>query len=127
MRVKQKLGLVLAATSVLWLSGCVVSVNDGDWDSDSSPHWSKVEKENRQQLEKINVGMSLETVFALMGTADFNELHQQDDRIVQVLFFRTQHRESDGETSKDECTPVVLVDGQVAGWGQTALGKAIQL
>ncbi|WP_051202127.1 DUF3192 domain-containing protein [Ferrimonas senticii] len=117
-------GVLAAATLALGLSGCVISVNDGDWDADNTP-WSKIEKQNRQQLELVEVGMTQRQVFSIMGTADFNEMVQTDAGAIQVLYFRTQHRSSDGETSKDECTPLVLKDGKVAGWGDVALSSAI--
>ncbi|QIZ77404.1 DUF3192 domain-containing protein [Ferrimonas lipolytica] len=123
MRTNNGLGLVLATTAALMLSGCVIAVNDGDGDFD----WSSSERENRSQLEKLTVGMSTETVLALMGTADFNELYQEDGQAVQVLYFRTHHRHSDGDTTKDECTPVVFKDGKVSGWGDIALQSSVKI
>lgn len=118
------LGLVLAATSVVSLSGCVIAVGNDDWDG--SDHWSDVEERNRAHLEKVTVGMTQEMVFGIMGTADFNEMYERKEKSVQLLYYRTQHRNSDGETTKDECTPLVLVDGVVVGWGEMAVQQAMQ-
>ena len=57
-----------------------------------------------------------------MGLADFNEFHQKDQDRFQVLYYRTQRKNGDGVTTKDECTPLVLKNGLLVGWGDTAYG-----
>lgn len=41
----------------------------------------------------------------------------------RVLFFRTQHRHSDGETSRDETTPLVFRNDTLIGWGDDVLAS----
>ena len=35
----------------------------------------------------------------------------------RVLFYRTNHKHSDGETTRDETTPLVFRNDQLVGWG----------
>ncbi|MCP3127802.1 MULTISPECIES: DUF3192 domain-containing protein [Shewanella] len=114
----------------LGLSGCVVNVGDGESGWDSSESWEKVQEKNRNNLIKLSLGMSKDQVMTLMGTADLSEAYIQQsaqqgeaNKEVLVLFYRTQHTHSDGKTTKDECTPIVLSNNALVGWGDTAYSK----
>jgi hypothetical protein len=114
----------------LGLSGCVVNVGDGESGWDSSESWEKVQEKNRNNLIKLSLGMSKDQVMTLMGTADLSEAYIQQsaqqgeaNKEVLVLFYRTQHTHSDGKTTKDECTPIVLNNNALVGWGDTAYSK----
>ena len=114
---------VLAAS--MTLTGCVIAVDGDGWDGDSydngsSSHWENQEKQNREKLATLNPGMSVQQVETLMGTAAFNEFYQQNDKQIQVLFYRTQRTKGDGKTTKDECTPLVFEQGELKGWGERA-------
>ncbi|MGS0675071.1 DUF3192 domain-containing protein [Shewanella sp. 0m-4] len=114
------LGLVFFGIASLGLTGCVVNVGDGGSENGS---WEKVQDKNRDNLSKISLGMSKNQVTTLMGTADFNEAYIQQDKEVYVLFYRTQRTHGDGKTTKDECTPVVISNNAVVGWGEMAYSK----
>ncbi|SDI57203.1 Outer membrane protein assembly factor BamE, lipoprotein component of the BamABCDE complex [Ferrimonas sediminum] len=127
---QSKVLLPMVVAAAFGLSGCVVAVGgDGwesdSWDSDSSSHWKKLETENRKKLSQLSPGMSVDQVVALLGTAEFNEFYRQDDKDVQVLFYRTHRTKGDGKTTKEECTAVVLEQGKVVGWGDKAYQNAI--
>lgn len=114
----------------LGLSGCVVNVGDGESGWDSSGSWEKVQDKNRTNLTKLSLGMPKDQVMMLMGTADFSEAYIQQsaqqgeaNKEVLVLFYRTQRNNGDGKTTKDECTPIVLSNNALVGWGETAYGK----
>lgn len=114
----------------LGLSGCVVNVGDGESGWDSSESWEKVQEKNRNNLIKLSLGMGKDQVMTLMGTADLSEAYIQQsaqqgeaNKEVLVLFYRTQHTHSDGKTTKDECTPIVLSNNALVGWGDTAYSK----
>ncbi|QYJ77831.1 DUF3192 domain-containing protein [Shewanella acanthi] len=114
----------------LGLSGCVVNVGDGETDWDRKESWEKTQEKNRNNLVKLSLGMSKDQVMTLMGTADFSEAYIQKgqamaeaDKEVLVLFYRTQHSRSDNKTTKDECTPIVLSNNALVGWGETAYSK----
>ncbi|MCL1138591.1 DUF3192 domain-containing protein [Shewanella pneumatophori] len=117
------LGLACFGIASLGLTGCVVNVGDGESDWDNHGAWEKTQDKNRDNLTKISLGMSKEQVVTLMGTADFNEAYIQADKEVYVLFYRTQRTHGDGKTTKDECTPVVISNNAVVGWGEMAYGK----
>ncbi|GIU16685.1 DUF3192 domain-containing protein [Shewanella sp. MBTL60-112-B2] len=123
-KVKNKLlGLAFFGIASLGLTGCVVNVGDGESDWDNNGSWEKVQDSNRKNLSKVALGMSKAQVTTLMGTADFNEAYIQQDKEVYVLFYRTQRTHSDGKTTKDECTPVVISNNAVVGWGEMAYSK----
>jgi hypothetical protein len=54
-----------------------------------------------------------------MGIADFNEFYIKGEDTYQVLYYRTQHIDGDGVTTKDECTPLVFKNSALLGWGET--------
>ncbi|GIU52148.1 MULTISPECIES: DUF3192 domain-containing protein [Shewanella] len=126
---KAKLGLafLMAATS-LSLSGCVFHVG-GSEGKHSDSYWETQQQTNRANLSKLTMGMARDQVTILMGTADFSEAYvtqadaESPKKEVNVLFYRTQWSKGDGKTTKDECTPVVISDNKLVGWGDTAYQK----
>jgi hypothetical protein len=46
-----------------------------------------------------------------------------DGATYQVLYYRTHRTHSDGETTKDETTPLVFKDSALIGWGMDALAR----
>ena len=118
--------LILAGAMIvpLTLTGCVVSVGDGDYgyDGESYSSWEDREYKNRKRISSLNLDMPIERVKDKMGVPDFNELYKRDSSNIQVLFYRTQRNKGDGVTTKDECTPLVFKDGVLVGWGENAYG-----
>lgn len=118
-----KLQLIACAlVSSFFLSGCVISVG-GDGDSHYSSDWQDREVNNRKHISRLESGMSYEDVVRKMGVADFNELHQENESVIRVLFYRTRRIAGDGVTTKDECTPLVFKNGELIGWGDSAYAK----
>jgi len=113
----QKLLIVTAAT--LALSGCVVAIGDKT-ETSSESGWRKTQQFNLQTINQLALGVNSEEVRNMLGAPDFTELFQKDGQQVQVLFYRTHHRHSDGKTTKDECTPLVFKDNRLSGWGDKA-------
>ena len=56
-----------------------------------------------------------------MGIPEFDELLVKNGKEHRILFYRTQRMKGDGSTTKDECTPLIFVNGELSGFGQTAL------
>ncbi|MDT0593686.1 DUF3192 domain-containing protein [Glaciecola petra] len=113
--------LVVSLTSVLLLSGCVISIDD-DYDSDNNgTSWAELEEENREKISLLSVGASINSVRRSMGTPDFDELLVKNEQEHRILFYRTQRTKGDGTTTKDECTPIIFLNGELIGFGQTAL------
>lgn len=111
--------LAAALLSPLVLSGCVVSVG-GDNDGRYSSDWQEREYNNRKHISHLEKDMTYEAVVRKLGVADFNELHEKNDGVYRILFYRTQRAMDDGVTTKEECTPLVFRDGVLIGWGDSA-------
>ncbi|MCE9787265.1 DUF3192 domain-containing protein [Shewanella chilikensis] len=118
-----KLLLPLMGIASLGLSACVVNIGDHEANWDEKESWQLQQQQNQQQLAKLTLGMDQQQVQHLMGQADFNEAFLSNEQQVQVLFYRTRHRHSDGKTTKDECTPLVFRDQQLIGWGDKAYAQ----
>jgi len=116
-----KKSVLALGLSVALLSGCVISVDEGRDGYDSGSSWAEREEDNRQQISRLDIGASVNSVRNAMGVPDFDELLQKDGKEHRVLFYRTQRNRGDGATTKDECTPIVFVDGQLIGFGESAL------
>ncbi|QYK02507.1 DUF3192 domain-containing protein [Shewanella psychrotolerans] len=114
------LSLVLLGATSVALSGCVLNIGDGEGNWDNANSWERIQDQNRANLAKLSIGMSRDQVMTLMGTADFNEAYIKQDKEISVLYYRTQRTKGDGTTTKDECTPIVLANNAVVGWGEKA-------
>lgn len=113
--------LVLALPLSVLLNGCVIAV--GDTDGSVHASWQKAEKENRDKIASLALGQPLASVRERMGQPDFSESYREDGQDVLVLFYRTQRQDSDGTTTKDECTPLVFKSGLLTGWGDTVYAQ----
>ena len=114
-----KYAVVLLLGASVSLSGCVISV-DGDRDNGHTSSWESKERKNRKHIAQLQPDVSYDYIANMMGIADFNELYKKDNDTYQVLYYRTQKMESDGVTTKDECTPLVFKNGSLVGWGDSA-------
>ena len=119
----QKLLIISAAT--LALSGCVVAIGDKT-ETASESTWRKTLQFNLQSINQLSLGVSSEEVRQQLGAPDFSELFQKDGQQVQVLFYRTHHRNSDGKKTKAECTPLNYKDNQLTAWGDKAYQYMLQ-
>ena len=99
-----------------------------------TPGFEHVQSESRSNLYKLEPGMTRAAVLEAMGTEplEYNkgmfrtgaipqpwdaEEHVIRGESVEILYYVTTIRTPDGEISDDELTPLVLVEGQLAGWG----------
>lgn len=111
----------IAALLSVSLVGCVI-VADHDWDgSDYNDDWQVRQQTNRDYIADLAIGAPVELIKADLGKADFSEAFSYSDQSILVLRYRTQHEKSDGETKNNETTPLIFVNGQLAGWGDRAL------
>ncbi|PTB88289.1 hypothetical protein C9928_06640 [Pseudidiomarina aestuarii] len=123
MRKTQVAGLAAALVAALTLQGCIV-VADGDGSySSSSDSWQKQERENRKVIASLDEGATINGIENRLGTPNFSELWTVDGDTYRVLYYRTHRVESDGETTKDECTPLVFVNGSLVGTGDLAVSR----
>ena len=118
----------IAAITVLTLGlqGCVIAVN-GEKDSYSDGgSYSKLEKNNREAIAGYSDGISLAVVQAELGTPNFSDLWTVDNVRYRVMYYRTHRVHADGNTTRDECTPLVFADGVLIGTGNLALERIPQ-
>ncbi len=114
--------LAAAILSAATLSGCVVAIgNDG---FDDEQEWEQRQERNNRYIRSLELGQRLAAVEADLGKADIKETFQRDGDTFTVLYYRTKHHHSDGDTTRDETTPLVFVDDILVGYGTTAIDHA---
>lgn len=114
-RISRFLLIVLVASAT---TGCVY-VN-GEHISNSD--WKDTQRHNREAISNLELGTSAQAVIDELGTPADSEAFSDDGVEVRVLFYRTTHKQSDGETSRDETTPLVFRDDRLIGWGAKIYG-----
>jgi len=113
--------LPAAALGLLMTSGCVLSIG-GDGHDDN--HYTSVraqERNNRDYISTIAMGTPSSAVVTHLGTPDFTDVFTGKDGEYRILRYRTHRAESDGDTSRDETTPLVFLDGRLVGVGEEAV------
>ncbi|TXS90227.1 DUF3192 domain-containing protein [Parahaliea maris] len=104
---------------MLSAAGCVVIKTDGAGDD-----WQEEQRSNRETISGLQIGMSQEEVRQRLGTPADSEALSRDGEEIRVLFYRTHWRKSDGETTRDETTPLVFRGGELVGWGESVYMSA---
>lgn len=99
--------LSLVATGCVFIDGKHVNLDD----------WEETQQENRERISQLNVGMHRSAVVEELGAPSDSEAFQHNGEEVRVLFYRTQRKHSDGNTSRDETTPLIFKDELLVGWG----------
>ena len=73
---------------------------------------------NQNNLLKLQKGMSKEQVLEVMGKPDFHEVYESlYGHTLMIAYYYTHHQKFDGKITKDECTPVVIKNEKLIGWG----------
>jgi len=111
--------LVIAAI-VGMLPACVIVNGEPGW---GHHDWKDEQRENREIIAGLDIGMQRSEVVSRLGTPNFSEAFTRDGEEFRVLFFRTQHRHSDGDTTRDETTPLVFRNDSLIGWGDDVLAS----
>jgi hypothetical protein len=114
---KSLLALLVALPLVSTLSGCVISVNDGEVDHSLMGNSGDRSYENRKKIAKIQLSSSFADMQDKLGVADFSETYTNNEQTVRVLYYRTQRKHKDGLTTKDECTYLEFIDGELTQTG----------
>ncbi len=109
---------ILLVVAVFLLNGCVIVAGDRDWDSED---WKERQGLNREHISELTLSMNRIDVIEKMGVPNFSEALIKGGQEYRVLYYRTQRTKSDGETSKDETTPLVFKNDKLIGWGAEAL------
>jgi hypothetical protein len=126
--------IIFISALALFLSGC-------------APTLHKAIAPNRENLKKINIGMSKDEVLQIMGTKPFvsggfvqlvrrgdkrqktivinnpyrSETLSVKDKGLQVVYYVTDIKYDDSVITDDELTPFIFEEGKLIGWGQSFL------
>lgn len=111
---------LLATAFALMLSGCVVAIGGEEFRDDSN-RWRERAEENKRHIHELRPGVPMESVVAKMGQPDISEAFVRDGKTYRVYYYRTRQVHSDSTTTKEEATPLVFVDDELLGWGDTAI------
>jgi hypothetical protein len=114
---KSLLALLIVLPLASTLSGCVISVNDGEVDHSLMGDGEDRAYDNRKKIAKIQLGSSFADMQEKLGVADFSQTYSHNDQTIRVLFYRTQRKHKDGLTTKDECTYLEFIDGELSQTG----------
>ena len=73
---------------------------------------------NQNNLLKLQKGMSKGKVLEVMGAPNFDEVYESlYGHTLMIAYYYTHHQKFDGKITKDECTPVVIKNEKLIGWG----------
>lgn len=113
---KPVVALCCAPLLVLAVTGCVYV--DGKYAGEDHDDWRSEQRDNRAMISRLDVGMERSAVLERLGTPADSEAFDLNGEEVRVLFYRTQRTHSDGNTTRDETTPLVFRNDLLVGWGQ---------
>lgn len=118
---KLLLALVVTAPLTMALSGCVIKINDDGIEHGYVKDNDDRAYKNRKKIAKVILGTSFMDIQEKLGVADFSETYKEEGKTIRVLYYRTQKLHKDGVTTKDECTYLYFVDGELikTGMGET--------
>ncbi|XOV79148.1 MAG: DUF3192 domain-containing protein [Aestuariibacter sp.] len=89
-------------------------------DNPDTMGWEDREQFNKVQINKLSPGVSHESILELLGSPDISEAKTTNGDILQVMYYRTQHKKADGITSQDECTPLLFKNKKLVAMGKAA-------
>jgi hypothetical protein len=114
---KTLVALLIAAPLAMTLSGCVIKINDDGVDHSFMGDSEDRTYKNRKNISKVQLGASFMDMQEKLGVADFSETYTDKEDTVRVLYYRTQRKHKDGLTTKDECTFLQFVNGELVETG----------
>ena len=117
---KNLLKLSVIALLLSSLGGCISVNGTHHWDDKD---WKDTQEANRKIISELVIGAERSNVLTRMGTPSFSEAFVKDGDQFNILFYRTHHTNSDGETTKDETTPLVFENDKLIGWGDDILSS----
>ncbi|BDM65221.1 DUF3192 domain-containing protein [Shewanella sp. NFH-SH190041] len=103
----------LAGAYLLFVAIVVLNYEAGPEDLD----WDKREIHNLQVISALHLGQEKHQVVKLLGNADFSEAKPGVQGDMVVLFYRTRRAHADGQTTRDECTPLLFQNNRLIAWG----------
>lgn len=85
--------------------------------------WEDRQAYNKKFINELSIDATpITTRFVIdsLGSPDITEAKVVSENNYQVMFYRTHHKQSDGITTKDECTPFLFKNGDLVAWGEGA-------
>jgi hypothetical protein len=83
--------------------------------------WKDREEYNKVQISKLELGFQKKQIIELLGSPDITQAKRNNNnKELQVMFYRTQHRQADGITTEDECTALLFENNVLVAWGDSA-------
>jgi len=109
------------------LSGCVFAIgaDSDEFNHNKKSDHTRTEERNRSMIGRLPLGSDVAEVQTQLGNPDFVEALRGKSGEHRILRYRTQHLHSDGDTTRDETTPLVFVNGKLIGIGEAAYAKAV--
>lgn len=89
-------------------------------DSPEDMDWEDRQEYNKVQIAKLELGTSRTEILSLLGSPDISEAKKTGADRVQVMFYRTHRKKSDGITTQDECTALLFRNDELVAWGDNA-------
>lgn len=100
--------ITYVSTGCIYVNGEKINVDD----------WRESQLTQREAISRLQLGQGLDAVTGELGTPVDSEAFLDGDTEVKVLFYRTRRAHADGETTRDEMTPLVFRDNVLVGWGE---------
>lgn len=85
--------------------------------------FERIERRARTQIASLSPGAPLDEVIKPLGAPDFTDMFSVDGQTWRVLRYRTHRVSADGQTTRNETTPLVFRDGQLIGVGDEAIAR----
>ncbi|MCF2948418.1 DUF3192 domain-containing protein [Paraglaciecola aquimarina] len=89
-------------------------------DTPQSMDWEDRQEYNQIQISKLELGLSKKDILKLLGSPDITEAKKSANKELQVMFYRTQHKQADGITTQDECTALLFENNTLIALGKHA-------
>jgi predicted secreted protein len=83
---------------------------------------------NNRNIVNLKVSMTQDEVVTIMGTPQSSESYEAvgGERIA-ILYYQTEEKSTTVISAKDECTPLVFVNGKLTGWGDRLITSNINM
>lgn len=89
-------------------------------DEPHSMGWEDRQEYNKVQISKLSIKQNKHEILELLGGPDITQAKMVLDKEVQVMFYRTEHKQADGITTIDECIALLFEDNKLVEWGDNA-------
>ena len=80
------------------LNACLVIGDGPDWDELKDANWDSNQRENREIISELNLGVDRSSVVSRLGAPSQSEASVKEGDEYRILYYRTHQRHSDGKT-----------------------------